>query len=355
MAFTAGEITNIANAALDFYFSKGDVFRQTLQKRPFWEKLSSKKKSFPGGKGSISLAVSGKFGDGSGNDIVKGYTHNDTVAFYTPANILRANFPWREHHIGLMLTHTELKIDGISVVDTNGENTSSHSGREMTVLVGLLEDKLFDLGESYARSMNLLAYGDGVADAKAMAGVALLVAANPAVGIVGGINRATAGNEWWRNLAKTAASGGAVTSSPTNGGALLQELQKQRRQLVRYGGSPTNAFCGSDFLAAMETEMRANGLYTQSGFKGTQDGAMGSMAFAGTEFVYDPTMDDLSLQKRCYWLDLDNIFIEAMTGEWMHQHTPSRPANQFLMYRSTTTTCQMVAKQLNSSLVIDVA
>jgi len=355
MAFTAGEITNIANAALDFYFSKGEVFRQTLQKRPLYDTLTRKKKSFPGGKGSISIGVSGKFGDGSGNDVVKGYTHNDTVTFYTPANILRANFPWREHHLGLQLTHTELKIDGISVVDTNGESTSSHSGREMTVLVGLLEDKLFDLGESYARGMNLLSYGDGVADPKAMAGLALLVAAAPATGIVGGINRATAGNEWWRNLAKTAASGGAVTSSPTNGGALLQELQKQRRQLVRYGGTPDAAFCGSDFLAAMEVEMRANGLYSNSGFKGTQDGSMGGMAFAGTEFQYDPTLDDLSLPKRCYWIDTSNIFIEAMTGEWLHQHTPARPANQFLMYRSITTTCQLVAKQLNSSLVIDVA
>jgi hypothetical protein len=355
MAFTAGEITNIANAALDFYFSKGDVFRQTLQKRPFWDKLSGKRKSFPGGKGSISLAVSGKFGDGSGNDVVKGYTHNDTVNFYTPANLLRAAYPWREHHLGLMLTHTELKIDGISVVDTNGAETTNHSGRDMTVLVGLLEDKLFDLGESYARSMNLLSYGDGVADPKAMAGVKLLVADNPAVGIVGGINRATAGNEWWRNLAKTAASGGAVTSAPTNGGVLLQELQKQRRQLVRYGGAPTDAFCGSDFIGAMETELRANGLYTQTGFKGTQDGAMGGVAFAGTDFVYDPTMDDLGLNKRCYWLDLNNIFIEAMTGEWMHNHSPARPPNQFLLYRSITTTCQMVAKQLNSSLVIDIA
>jgi hypothetical protein len=203
--------------------------------------------------------------------------------------------------------------------------------------------------------MNALGYGDGVADPKALAGIKFLVADNPAVGIVGGINRATAGNEWWRNLARTAASGGAVTSSPTNGGALLQELQKQRRQLIRYGGAPTDAFCGSDFLGAMEVEMRANGLYTQTGFKGTQDASMGSVAFAGTEFVYDPTMDDLGLNKRAYWLDLNNIFIEAMTGEWMHQHTPARPANQFLMYRSITTTCQMVGKQFNSSLVIDIA
>jgi hypothetical protein len=216
MAFTAGEITNISNAALDYYLDRGDVWRQSLQKRPLFDKMVSRKKYFPGGKGDISLAVSGAFGAGGVNDSVKGYTHDDTVVFYTPANIKRANYPWREHHIGLTMTHTELKIDGISVVDpgSNGERTTEHSRREMTVLVGLLEDKLFDLGEQYARKFNTLLYGDGVADTKALAGLKLLIADNPTTGIVGGINRATAGNEWWRNRAYTAAMGAAVTGTP---------------------------------------------------------------------------------------------------------------------------------------------
>ena len=150
MAFTAGEIANIANAALDYYLNKGDTFKQSIQKRPFWDALESKAKTFPGGKGDISVAVEGDFGAGGTNDSIKGYTHDDKVSFFTPANIKRANYPWREHHIGLTMTHTELKIDGISVVDTNGERTSNHSQRELTVLVNLLEDKLFALGEQYA-------------------------------------------------------------------------------------------------------------------------------------------------------------------------------------------------------------
>ena len=63
----------------------------------------------------------------------------------------------------------------------------------MHVLVGLLEDKLFDLGEKYARDFNKLLYGNGVADPKALAGLNLLVAADPSVGVVGGLDRATAG------------------------------------------------------------------------------------------------------------------------------------------------------------------
>jgi hypothetical protein len=371
MAFTAGELTNIANAALDFYLDKGDVWRQTLQNRPLFDKMVAKKKYFSGGKGDISVAVSGAVGAAGVNDSLKGYTHDDQVVFYTPSNIKRAAYPWREHHMGLTLTHTELKIDGISVVDpgSNGEKTSEHSRREMHVLVGLLEDKLFDLGENYARKMNLLLYGDGVADAKALAGLKLLISDTPSTGIVGGINRATAGNEWWRNRAYTAAfgtlvtgtpalsawGGGAITSNVANGGALLQVLQSERRLLTRYGGAPDTFLAGSAFIGAMETEIRANGNYSMTGFNKNQDGSMGSMQFAGTEVEYDPTLDDLGLSKRAYWFDSKKIGLMVMEDEWMHRHTPARPPDKFILYRSITSTCQMVGKQFNSSLVIDIA
>lgn len=367
MAFSAPEITNIANAAVDFYFNKGDQFAQTLQSRPLWDKIERKRKTFPGGKGNISIGVHGAYGDGSGNDIVKGYTHNDTVNFFTPANIKRANYPWREHHIGLTMTHTELKIDGISVVDTNGASTSNHSQRELTVLVGLLEDKLFELGEQYARSMNLLAYGDGVADAKALAGLALLIADDPSVGTVGGISRVT--EAYWRNRARTAAfgakvtgtpalaahGGGAVTSNVADGGSLLQALQYEYRQLIRYGGKPDTFVCGSSFLDAMEKELRANGQYSDTGYSGGKDVSIGNLTFMGQTITYDPTLDDLGKAKRAYWFDSRRVFLMAMDSEWRKDHSPSRPANQFVLYRSITSTGQMITTQPNSGLVIDVA
>jgi hypothetical protein len=370
MAFTANEVTHIANSALDYYLDKGDQWRQTLQKRPFMDKIVARKKTFPGGKGDISIAVSGDFGNGGVNDTLTGYTHNDVVNFYTPANIKRARYPWREHHLGLELTHTELKIDGISVVDpgSNGEKTTEHSRREMTVLVGLLEDKLFDLGEKYARDFNKLLYGNGVADPKALAGLALLVAADPSVGTVGGLDRSLAANAWWRNRAYTAAfgakvtgtpalgvhGGNAVTSNIANGGALLQVLQKELRQLTRYGGKPDLFLVGSDFLGAMETEIRANGSYSISGFNKSQNGAMGEMHFGDSAIIYDPTLDDMGFSKRGYWIDTSKIMLMVMEDEWMHKHTPARPHNQFLMYRSITSTCQLIGKQFNSSLVIDI-
>lgn len=355
MPFTAGELTNIANSALDFYMERGQAFDQTIETKPLIKIIEQSSQNFPGGKGDISLAIQAAYGDGTINSQLRGYTHDDTVNFHTPANVRRVAFTWREHHLGMMITHTELKIDGISVVDTNGESTSQHSDAEKTQLVSLLKNKMDDFAESYARSLNSLCWGDGTADAKGLAGLRSIIAANPTTGTVGGINRTTVGNEFWRNRARTAASGGVVVSSPANGGVLWQTLQVERRQLMRYGGNPTKFLCGSDFLSALETEARANGYYSNSGFRGTQDGAIGRMNFDGIEVVYDPALDNLSLAKRAYWWDPRHIFLAKMQNEWKRIHKPARPANQFVMYNSVTCTGQFVAKQCNSALVIDIS
>ena len=208
---------------------------------------------------------------------------------------MRGNYPWREHHLGLTLTHTELKMDGISVVDTNGENTTEHSDRDETVLVNLFQDKLFELGEQYARGMNGLLWGDGTVDAKALAGMRFLISADPSVGIVGGLDQSLAANAWWRNRARTTAfgikvggtpalgghGGDSITSDPANGGALITMLQTEYRQLIRYGGKPTMALCGSDFIGAMEIEVRANGNYSMTGFSNSRDVAVGELIVHG--------------------------------------------------------------------------
>lgn len=359
MAFTTTEITNIANAALDFYMNKGETFKQAIQARPLLKVFEAKAKEFPGGKGNISLAVKGQFGAGGVNDGVTGYTHNDAVNFYTPANISRINYPWREHHIGISLTHTELKIDGISVTDEggNGTGTSEHSEREMTVLVGLLADKLEDFGQQYSIKMNALLWGDGTADAKALAGIRSIIADAPTLGTLGGLTRTT--NTWWRNRAATAANaaqGGqaAITSATTSGGVLLQFLQGELRQLKRYSNGPDTWLAGSSFISAMETEMRANGNYQMTGFGGAQDGSVGEISFKNLKVQYDPTLDDLGYPKRAYLFDSKAVYLAKMQGEWRHTFTPGRPVNQFVMYKSLTSTGQLVANQVNGCAVYDI-
>lgn len=359
MAFTQSELDSIANAALAFYIDRGKLHEQTIQSKPLVALIERKKKSFPGGDGTLSLGVKGVYGAAGVDDHFVGYTHDDTVGFYTPENIMRANYTWREHHMGFTMTHTELKIDGLSVTDTNGANTSSHSQRDKTVLKGLLDNKLEDFAEQRARSLNSLFWGDGTADPKALAGIQSIIVDNPTTGSVGGIDASLAANAFWRNRACTAAHAaaggdGAVTSAATNGGVLYEKLQSEMRQLRRYGGNPNQFFAGSDFIAAMEREMKANGYYSQTGFTSGGDASIGQLRFQGLTVTYDPTMDDLGYGKRAYIWDDRDICLYTMENEWNRMHSPARPAEKFVLYRSVTCTGQIVCRRRNSALVIDI-
>lgn len=347
MAFTADELSNIANAALDFYIDKGKVFSSTIQDKPLLAALDGKAKTFPGGKGAVSLAVKGQY-----DSSLAGYTHNDTVSYVNPHKMKRASFNWKEHHIGIGVTLTELKNDGITVVDSlNSDDVKHNRGREQTALANILEDKLEDMAEGYARGMNSLLWGDGTSDAKALAGIRAFIKDAPSgVGqTCGGIAQDAAANSWWRNRVNL-----AVTTTAT-GDELMELLNSEFRQLTRYGGKPDLALCGSDFMERLHKELRARGQFSQQGFSRGADIKVGDITFGGVVFKYDPTMDDIGttlggatdFTKRCYIIDTSKLGLHYMEGEKMKKHSPARPHDQYVFYKALTTTGVLAAKQLN--------
>src|SRR3546814_6512100 len=93
-----------------------------------------------------------------------------------------------------------LKKDGISVVDSlNSESTTNHSGREMTAITNIFQDKLEDMDEGSARSFNNILWKDGTQSSKVFAGIQSIIVDDPTTGVAAGIDRAT--NTWWRNRA----------------------------------------------------------------------------------------------------------------------------------------------------------
>lgn len=352
MPYTAAELANIQNSTLDFYMNKGEVFAQNIQDKPLLQILDSQAGTFPGGKGNVSLAV--KAGQGGGS--LAGYTHDDQVSYYNPASNRRVNYAWREMHIGMGVTHTELKTDGITVTETAGDqSTSNKDGREEFALANLLEEKTNELAEDYAFSMNRLLHGDGTTDTKAIAGIRSLLLDAPTSGSTGGLSRSA--NTWWRNRASL-----GISSSVTNGGALLQTLQYEKRQLMKFarGGVRHRCIAGSDFLDALERELRANGRYSETGFRSREsvDGQMNTMEgvpFGNWVFQYDPTLDDLSRAKFAYVIDTRRIRLMYMQGEKMKRVNPVRPYDRYVMYSAITTTGVLVAQQLNTSGVYSIA
>lgn len=360
MGFTASELADINVGALENYLDKGKVWKQNIQNKPMLAAFNAAAGKFSGGKEFVSFAVS----SGRGGGTLQGYAGDDQVGYYNPTGLKRARFAWKEHHIGTVLTHTELKIDGIDVVEDGADqDTRRMSGREAHALVNLLDEKNAMLGEDYAFSLDRLLHGDGSSDAKAIAGIKSILLAAPAAGVTGGISRVT--NAWWRNRAATAANAaaggqGAITSNPANGGALIEFMDKEIRQRARFKNGSTNVkyFAGSDFIDAYRLEMRANGTYTMNGWRGGKpDGSMADPQHDGIDLVYDPTMDDIGENKRCYAIDMgrSGVRLLYMDGQRMKRHHPARPYDRYVMYNGITMTGVLVAKQLNTSGVYDIA
>jgi hypothetical protein len=347
MAFTSDELSNIANAALDYYIDKGTVFSSAIQDKPLLAALDAKAKTFPGGKGAVSVGVKGQY-----DSVLGGFTHNDSVNYVNPAKMKRATFTWKEHHIGIGVTLTELKRDGISVVDSmNSDSLKNNRGREETAIANLLQDKLEDMAEGYAKGLNTFLWGDGTADANALTGIRAFVKDTPAAATqtLGGIDQNAAANSWWRNRVNL-----SVTTTST-GDELINLVNAEFRQLKRFGGKPTLALCGSDFMDRLNKELRNRGYYTDSGYSRSTDIAHGDVTYGGVVFKYDPTMDDIGVTlggatnfaKRCYIVDTSKLGLYYMENEKMKRHSPARPYNQYVMYRAMTTTGCLAATQLN--------
>lgn len=354
MAFTQQQMDDAASYALDFYI-KGDAFAQTIQDKPLLNALRGKQKTFPGGKGKISVPVVGEYLDSDAN-FFRGYGFSDTVTFQNPNAVKRATYNYFEIHAGIEVTFSELKQDGISIVDSAfGEKTAMADEREMTALTNLLDHKLSSMAEGWSRKMNQMLWRDGTQDSgKQAPGILAYVLDTPAVGTTGGLNRATF--SWWRNRANLGIAAGSDN--------LTKTLRSEVRQLRRFGGKPNLILCGSKFLDALEAEVAGKSSYSDSGVAGKRDLSSPSLFIRGIgEFVYDPTLDDLQgilasatdYSKRCYILDTEALGIRVMSGEDNKVHAPARPENKYAIYRSMTWTGGTIATRLNSSGVYSIA
>ncbi len=349
MPFTIQQLENIASSALDFHMDRGKVHKQHIQDRPLLRKMKARQKTFPGGKENITVRARL-----TTSVTTQGYTGDDQVSYSNPANTKTATYPWKEIHAGIQLTLTELKKDGISVVDSlNSKDTTQHSQREMTVLANIFEEKLDEMSEGWADSMQLDFWKDGTHDAKKFAGVTSIILDDPtSATTVGGIDQSA--NARWRNRATLAIASNSGTWAQQ---PLARELNSEWRQLLRFGGKPDCLLAGSDFLDALEAELRANGQYTQNGWADSNgiDVGMANPKLKGMQIEYDPTLDDLGKAKYFYIIDTKSIYPMVMEGEDMKKHSPARPEDRYVLFRAMTWTGGLICKRRNSSGVYSIA
>ena len=347
MPFTVEQIENTSNAALELHFQRGKIVSQTLQDKPLLDALMSKEKSFPGGKDNITGTVKGTY-----TTSIQGFTNDDQVSYGNPANIKKYTYPWKLIHAGIKFTMHELLQNGIKVVDTqDGSSVSPASDAERIQLANIYQDKLEDMQEGVDRGMNEMFWKDGTQDSDLVPGIRSFVVDDPtSATVVGGIDQSA--NTWWRNRASL-----SLSTSDASAQVVVAKLQKEYRQLRRYGGKPTLWLAGSDFIEWMEKELRAKGNYTLEGWNYSKntDAGMADVSFKGNKIQYDPTLDDMSRAKYLYVLDPSHIFPMAIEGESMKKHNPARPEDRYAFYKAVTWVGGLVCNQRNCHGVYSIA
>ncbi len=334
---------DIANAALIWYV-KGKTLSQTTQDKPLLQWLRSGQKTFASGNLQISEPVQFVYMQDTAG-FIQGFSEDDSINFNQASNILRAVYNWKEVIASLIITWTELLKDGISIMDdSKGGSKKEHSDVAVTRITGILENRMDDFGESWARGTNSMFWQDGSQDAKQVPGILSLLPDVTATGVTGGLNRATYAQ--WRHRVNLTLQPSAQNSS------LIQFYNSELVQLKRFGGKPNKALMGSAHWDALRLELFAKGYFTQTGFQGQQatELGMGGIHITGLgKFEYDPTLDMLGLSKRCYIMDGRRIRLRPMEMEDNKVLTPERPYQYLVFLHSMKWTGALECTQLNAN------
>ena len=121
------------------------------------------------------------------NSTVGSYSGYDSLSLTPQEGITAAEYEWKQYA-------ASISISGIEEAKNNGEQE----------IINLLEAKIMQAEESMRESFNLMFFADGTGNGgKDWNGLGNLVEAS---GTVGGINRATAGNEFWRSYEENTAT-----------------------------------------------------------------------------------------------------------------------------------------------------
>ncbi len=124
------------------------------------------------------------------NSTVASYSGYDTLSLTAQEGITAAEYDWKQYAVSIA-------ISGIEEAKNNGE----------AAVLNLLEAKVMQAEESMREGFNQMFFSNGTGNSgKNWNGLGNLVSS---VGTVGGINRATSGNEFWRSYVN--ANAGALT------------------------------------------------------------------------------------------------------------------------------------------------
>lgn len=190
-----------------------------------------------------------------------------------------------------------LKLCAVPVA-ISGEDMLKNSGREQ--IIDLFEKRIANAEKTMANKMSEALYGDGSEDSgKRIGGLKLLVADDPTSGTVGNINRATGGNEFWRNQTKTAAA--ALTKD-----TIRADMDAIYLKCCRGTDKPDLVVAGDDMYSLFEQSLAE--LQRFSDPKMAEAGFT-SLKYKGADVIFDGGQGGFCPEKHMYFLNTNYLYL----------------------------------------------
>ena len=213
------------------------------------------------------------------------YSGYDTIE-YTPKQLFSA-------------AEYSLKLCAVPVA-VSGEDMLKNSSKFQ--MMDLFEKRIENAVKTMSNKMAEAVYGDGTAaNGKAIGGLKLLVADAPSTGTVGGINRATAGNEFWRNKSTTAPEALTIET-------IRPAMDKMYMSLNRGTDKPDMSITGNDLYSLFEQSLTAQQRFTDSKLA---ESGFEALRFKGADVVCDGGQGGCCPEDRMYFLNSNYLYLRS--------------------------------------------
>ena len=243
---------------------------------------------------------------------VKSYSGYDSISLTAQTGITAAEYEWKQYA-------ASIAISGIEEAKNNGEQE----------IINLLEAKIMQAEESMREGFNRMFYADGTGNSnKDWNGLGNLVEAS---GTVGGINRATTGNEYWKSYEENTAT--ALTLAQLSTGYNSVSVGNDHPDMVL-----TTQTLFEKYEALLQPQLR----YTDTR---TADAGFQNLLFKAAPVVYD----EHCTAGVVYFLNSKYLTLVGHSGKWFSQTEFVRPedldARYALIMCYGNLTCRNAAKQ----------
>jgi hypothetical protein len=224
------------------------------------------------------------------NSTVASYSGYDTIGLTAQTGITAAEFEWKQYA-------ASIAISGIEEAKNNGDSA----------ILNLLEAKVMQAEESLREGFNTMFFADGTGNSgKDWNGLGNLVEAS---GTVGGINRATAGNEYWRSYEENTA--GALTLAQMNTAYNSVSVGNDHPDMVL-----TTQTLYEKYESLLQPQLR----YTDTK---TADAGFQNLLFKAAPVTFDTGCTSGVM----YFLNSKYLTLVGHSGKWFSQTEFVRPEN----------------------------